>query len=77
MLSKVVVAYIDVLCAWMESWESDKFIHQSCSQDLAIHIRLCIDYVEFTIPHLFGGFHEGNDVTNGHRHDITLCYHGD
>ena len=51
MLSKVMIAYIEMFSACTESWESGKLKCARVSfKDLAIHVRLCIDYVKFTIP---------------------------
>ena len=67
MLSKVMIAYVDVLGKLTESWESGKF---KCARvifkDFAIHVGLCIDYVKFTLPHFLDKCREWNDVTKGH-----------
>ena len=65
MLMKVmIVAYVDVLCMWMESWKSGKL---KCTRivfkDLAIHVGLCIDNFKFRRPHFLEEVNEMNGIT--------------
>ena len=65
---KVVVAHVDVLGTWTQSWKPGKFKGaRVILEDLAIYVGLCIDYFEFMLPHFLDKFHEKNYVTKGHR----------
>ncbi len=60
MFTKVMVADINMLGAWTESWKPGKF---KCARivlkDLVIYVRLCIDDVKFTLPHFLDKFMSG------------------
>ena len=66
MFMKVMVAYVDMLGMWTESWKTCEF---QCTRvvfkDLTIYVPLCIDNIKFVLPRFLDKFHERNDVIEG------------
>jgi hypothetical protein len=66
-----MIAHIDMLSVWAESWKFGKFkFTKIVFKDFARHVGLYIDNFKFIFPHFLDAFHEGNDVMKGHRHGM-------
>jgi hypothetical protein len=77
MLTKVMIAHVDMLSAWMKSQKSGKFkCPRIVIKNLAIHVGLGIDNFKFTLPHFLDEYHKVNDIMMGYRHVYELRFSG-
>ena len=74
-LSEVMEAYINVLGVQTESWKPGQFKRtRVVFKDFAVRGGLHIDYVKFARIHFLDEFHEGNDITMGHRQGYVFGF---